>query len=77
MEDIKVTVVMPTFNRCDLIVKSVRSVLNQTYQNIELVIVDDNPAGSEARIKTKESIDKINDNYKMISCFSRFGGKER
>lgn len=61
MEDIKVTVVMPTFNRCDLIVNSVCSVLNQTYQNIELVIVDDNPAGSEARIKTKESIDKIND----------------
>ena len=61
MKDIKVTVVMPTFNRCDLIVDAVQSVLEQTHSNFELIIVDDNPADSEARMKTRAVIDKIND----------------
>ncbi len=61
MKDIKVTVVTPTFNRGDLLARAVKSVLAQTHPNVEMIIVDDNPAGSEARIKTKEVIDKIND----------------
>ena len=37
----KVTVIIPTFNRSHLIRRSVESVLNQTYKNFELIIVDD------------------------------------
>lgn len=37
----KVSVVIPTYNRCDLITRAVDSVLNQTYKNIEVIIVDD------------------------------------
>jgi glycosyltransferase involved in cell wall biosynthesis len=36
-----VTVVMPAYNRADLIADSIQSVLDQTYQNWELVIADD------------------------------------
>ena len=61
MTDIKVTVVMPTYNRFDLICDSIQSVLRQTHSNLELIIVDDNPAGSEARAKTKAVIDQITD----------------
>ena len=61
MTDIKVTVIMPTYNRYDLIADSIKSVLKQTHSNLELIIVDDNPAGSEARIKTKAVVDEIGD----------------
>lgn len=36
-----VTVIMPSYNTADYIGESIQSVLNQTYQNWELIIVDD------------------------------------
>jgi glycosyltransferase involved in cell wall biosynthesis len=37
-----VTVYIPTYNRLHLLQRAVDSVLNQTYKNIELIVVDDN-----------------------------------
>ena len=37
----KVTVVIPTFNRAHCIERSIKSVLNQTYSDFNLLIVDD------------------------------------
>lgn len=41
-EDPLVTVVVPTYDRPDYLRRAVRSVVDQTYDEIELVVVDDN-----------------------------------
>ena len=51
-----ISVIIPTFNRANKIRKSVESVLNQTYKNLEVIIVDDNSTDN-----TKEVLDDIND----------------
>lgn len=53
----KVSIIMPTFNRAAYIMESVESVLQQSYQNWELIIVDD---GSED--DTAGLIAKVKDN---------------
>lgn len=54
---IKVSVIMPSYNSSAYIKESIYSVLNQTHKNIELIIVDDCSSDN-----TIEIIKKINDN---------------
>lgn len=37
----KISVIIPTYNRANLIERSVQSVLEQTYDNLEVIVVDD------------------------------------
>jgi glycosyltransferase involved in cell wall biosynthesis len=37
----KVSIIIPTYNRFDLLCQTIRSVLNQTYDNYEIIVVDD------------------------------------
>lgn len=46
----KVTVIIPCYNREDFIVQTVESVLDQTYPNIELIVVDDGCTDSSRQI---------------------------
>lgn len=52
-----ISVIIPTYNRCKLLIRSVRSVLKQSYKNIEVIVIDDCSTD-----KTEEYIKKIKDN---------------
>lgn len=54
--DSVVSVVIPTFNRAKFITRALNSVLEQTYQHLEVIIVDDCSTDN-----TKEVVDGISD----------------
>ena len=56
-----VTVIVPTYNRKFSLKECIYSVLNQSYDNFELLIMDD---GSTDQTKTK--IDEFDQKYKNI-----------
>lgn len=49
----KVSVIMPTYGKPELLSRSIRSVQNQTYPEWELIIVDDNNPETEGRKQTE------------------------
>ena len=49
-----ISVIIPSYNRKDLIGKAIESVMNQNYKNIEIIIIDDGSNdGTEGFIKEK------------------------
>lgn len=52
-----ISVIIPTYGRADLLGKAIESVLNQTYKELEIIIVDDNPPDSEHREKTNSIVE--------------------
>ncbi len=72
----KVSVIIPTYRRPQFLQRAVQSVLNQTYDNIEVVVVDDNMPDSEARDKTAELMMKYasDDRVKYVCNARSMGG---
>lgn len=54
-----VSIIIPTFNRAEYLSETITSALNQTYKNIEIIIVDNNSSDSS---------------WKLIESFSRKHG---
>lgn len=53
-----VSVIMPTYNRANIIDNAIRSVISQTYSNFELIIVDDESTDDTEQIIHKYQNDK-------------------
>ena len=65
---LKVSIILPTYNRADLIMETVESILCQTYKNWELIIIDD---GSDDN--TEEVIAQITDERIQFHKAGRIG----
>lgn len=65
-----ISVVIPTYNRANTILQSVNSVLNQTYKNIELIVVDDCSTDD-----TLSKLNQINDSRLKIICHEKNKGQ--
>lgn len=62
----KVSIIIPTFQRPDFIEFAVNNVLEQTYSNIEIVIVNDNGKGTNDGEKTNKVVNKLIKKYNHI-----------
>jgi glycosyltransferase involved in cell wall biosynthesis len=61
-----VSVIIPTYKRSDYILRAINSVLNQTYKNIEIIIVDDNESEDEYSRITQKLLKELIDSKKII-----------
>lgn len=52
----KVSVIVPTYERSDMLLRAIESIYAQTYDNIEVIVVDDNICGSEYEKNTYEKL---------------------
>ena len=57
-----VSVIIPTYKRPDYLDRAIDSVLNQTYNNIEIIVVDDNNPDTEGRKRTESIMQKYSNN---------------
>lgn len=51
-----VSVIIPTYKRSDCLIRCIKSVLAQTYSNIEIIVVDDNGIGTEDQLHTEQKL---------------------
>lgn len=63
----RVSVVIPTYMReTSYLLRAVSSIKNQTYSNTEIIIVDDNPPGSDFRIMTIDFMNQFDNDPNVI-----------
>lgn len=67
----KISVLIPVFNREEYIEESVRSILNQTYYNLEIIIYDD--GSTDSSINIIENLMKEDKRIRLIKGFTNKG----
>lgn len=75
-----ISVVIPTHSGSKVICRAVESVLAQTYPNVEVIVVDDNGAGTSEQIATESELQKYSLDSRVkyiIHNVSRHGSAAR
>lgn len=60
-----VSVIIPSYKRSSMLPRAIDSVLNQTYKNVEVIVVDDNDPNSDWRKKTESLMSRYDKNPKV------------
>lgn len=66
MDNKKVSVIVPSFKADKSLIRAVDSALSQTYNNIEVIVVDDNDPDSQYRLQTEKMMECYTDNERVI-----------
>lgn len=61
-KDLLVSAIIPTYNRSNIVVEAIDSILSQTYRNIEIIVVDDGSTDD-----TRERLRRYGNRIRMIS----------
>ena len=75
---IKVSVIIPTFNRCEVLARALSSVILQGYKNLEIIVVDDGSTDLTRKL-IEEKFPKVNYYYqtnKGVSSARNFAIKK-
>ena len=78
MEGFNVSVVVPTFNRVDFVLKAIKSVSNQTFQPLEIILVDNNSEDNTLEMVAKyfKAVKIIFQKKQGVSASRNFGIRE-
>ena len=69
-----ISVIIPSYNREDTIERSIQSVLNQTYSNFEIIVVDDGSTDNTEKIVTDLKDSRIS-YYKNVTNIGACGSR--
>jgi len=64
-----VSVIVPSYNHDKYITQCIESIVNQTYKNWELIVIDDGSSDN-----SKEIIERLQEKYDFITCFKENQG---
>lgn len=71
-----ISIIVPTFERSNLLPRALDSIFSQTWSNIEVVVVDDNIPGSDWEKKTLETLKPYceRENFVYVKTSGKTGG---
>ena len=61
MNTLLVSIIIPTYKRATMLHRAIASSLEQTYRNIEVLVVSDNEPDDEFTAKARETVESFND----------------
>lgn len=67
-----VSMIIPTYNRANLLCRAIQSALNQTYENFEIIIIDDGSNDNTSDVV--EKYQKQDERIRYIRCEKNKGG---
>ena len=78
MEGFNVSVVVPTFNRVDFVLEAIKSISSQTFQPLEIILVDNNSEDNTTEMVAKhfKSVKILIQKKQGVSAARNFGIRE-